>query len=1496
MAGEREDIRFDAKIEGAAALRVIKQLRDALRDLLKVQTDASRGGANRAQIQTLREEIAERQKAVIALKAELAARRQSTQDTVSREIAAQKERIKGFQSELRAQQESAQRIQEAGRARTQAAIRDLSEQRKQTDQNIRNAVASARATIEAAKAKKRAEEEQTRAQFAEAQKRFRGLQQELREQKDADAKTLAAIRQRVQQAEAIASRARATPAQRGAATRARNQLGTAQEAAAEAARERRVRLDAARDELRETRDQLNAKLRNLSIELEAVRNNERAKVAAIRETQRARVQDAKDQLALARQNATQGSAFAIREIEQARQRLALAKQTAKEQIAQAKNNAKAITDPIAAQVRAGQQQIGMLRAQVGALRAAGASVRQYTRDHVNMANVMRTSTSVLSDLRRQLLIMVTAFGAISKTLGFFKEGIAFNQVIETSTLGIAALITAEANLRNEQGRLLQGTEALGAAQVLASDQIRQLRIAGIETSATTKELVTAFQEAVGAGISVGLTLDQIRKFTVSVAQAATTINLPFNQLNQEVRSILQGTIDRNSRIAKALQLTNEEVRLAKEQGRLYDLLNEKFKAFNVAGVESLKTWATLESTIEDAKQLLAGEITHGFFDQMRDAGQKALREIFDLDQARIQTSFRGIILGFSDIMNEIGSAFADGILAAVDAARELSKWFAANRDSVHATVVAFGTMIRQIGGLISDIIGMGTHMGEAATAAGDIQQIFETITSAVVFLRENIELIRDILVGMIAGAVFSLAITNPLAAAVTLALALAGALNKSSAAAKVARGEFERGTQTWARQTTEAIRLGEEYIALREKAEKLKKGSEERAQAEAQLIDVGQRLAEVDSRYAGILSNTTLRAREQAEAIRRVGRVRLEQMQDTMRTLREQKRQGEEQLADLGDKDRINGALLQRVGESDAAFEHRKELIAATKAQIEGIEGSMDSVRASIKTVTDAFIKADQVIRGIRLEVNKDGLQKANNDALEAAKGRLKIAQAEEKEHEEIVRQRFEAGLLSNAEYQNALQAQALHTLDVEREVADAELALARSKADEGQIEAAKSHQEAIEAKKREVINESHRKQAAEERNFQETKRKIETEALTKGDSDDRLIASARQAAEEYREQLQLAFREKDFKLALNISHLIDIRTAELQFDQLKEVAGKTQDDLQAKTDEIANQVNLGVISREEGLKRFAAATSDSAASIVEVYVAALKLQGVLKDNPEFVKFLAEINKLLIEMKDNFLAATDPLVEMKAAFRSAAQSGILTFFDELGDRSKNFADIVTDSLRTVVDEFRKFITQMLALRLTQAIFGSFGAAAVPGAVPAGAGAGAMGGPVETLVRRSGPRRAMGGPAHRGLVDGPGTPTSDSIPLLWVSKKEYVQPEHAMTFYGSEGLRFMEAFRRHDISRDFMKLAMKGMKSYPILSRTQSNMMSVGGSVANVRTGGGSPARQELLQVTVGGHIGVDRRGFIDFIEGPEMKRTVVKHIQNAPRQVGRAVQPQRRPG
>lgn len=288
---------------------------------------------------------------------------------------------------------------------------------------------------------------------------------------------------------------------------------------------------------------------------------------------------------------------------------------------------------------------------------------------------------------------------------FIQTGLGFNRTIETANLGIATLITAQAQLHDSQGRLLQGTDALRAAQGLAAEQVRELRIAGLQTAATTQELVQAYQQAVGIGLRYNLTLSDTRKLTIGIVQAAGALGVPMNQLNEEIRSFLAGTITaKNTRVATALGITNEDIRRAQQTGTLAQFIIGRLQAFNIAGVETAKTWAGVTSNIREAFEVFAGDATEPLFEKFKAAANEGLRGVFDLTTAQVSEKFSAILTLGQRVFGGLGDLIADAIRAGVRTAEELNGWLVENQVSVDLFLGTLGLMVRGMRDLLGTVV------------------------------------------------------------------------------------------------------------------------------------------------------------------------------------------------------------------------------------------------------------------------------------------------------------------------------------------------------------------------------------------------------------------------------------------------------------------------------------------------------------------------------------------------------------------------------------------------------------------------------------------------------------------------------------------------------------------------------------------------------------------------------------------------------------------------
>lgn len=321
------------------------------------------------------------------------------------------------------------------------------------------------------------------------------------------------------------------------------------------------------------------------------------------------------------------------------------------------------------------------------------------------------------------LVGVLAVFAVARNVarGFAQMvsgAIQFNAQLERNRVGMAGLIAASGQVLDAQGKRIPIEEQLNVAQDLAIKQMRELRKDAIRTVATYEDLSEAFSQSIAPGISAGLDLDTIRQVTVQISQAAAGLGLAQNQLAEEIRALFQGTITpRNTRIATALGITNEDIRRARELGNLSTFLKTRFEAVAKSGKRLTDTFAGQVNAAQDAFKQLVAESSKPLFGQLK-AGLKDFNtkifqdlknepiidpqalKLFDQLFKGIAQGVRNIRASFSDLDIQ---GFADSFGLIGRSIGTIATVLSATLSSVFKTASPLLTIFNSLLGLLNNI-------------------------------------------------------------------------------------------------------------------------------------------------------------------------------------------------------------------------------------------------------------------------------------------------------------------------------------------------------------------------------------------------------------------------------------------------------------------------------------------------------------------------------------------------------------------------------------------------------------------------------------------------------------------------------------------------------------------------------------------------------------------------------------------------------------------------
>ncbi len=329
--------------------------------------------------------------------------------------------------------------------------------------------------------------------------------------------------------------------------------------------------------------------------------------------------------------------------------------------------------------------------------------------------------------------VVYAIGrAYDFTLG---KGMKVNSMMESQANGVAALISANTQMVDSNGKLLSGIEKFTIGQRYAKTAMAELRKEALNTPATFSELSSVYQQAIGKMLSLGNTfgetVDDISKNTIKFAMRITNISGSIGQemdrAKEEIRSIANATVTTDSIIGTMLfgspSDANQKIKEAQKTAdgfkKLMDKMLEPFDVLantrtHQKGILSLKdAW---EKAMGDmvAKSGMFADITDAYYDMA-----ESIRENTD-----------GMIEGFDTFYNGVKAVggVLDNIL--VPAAGVASIYYATTAYKALALsldAVTLATIRSTAAAKLNPYVLAGTVI---ATGAYAMYEYFDDITDA----------------------------------------------------------------------------------------------------------------------------------------------------------------------------------------------------------------------------------------------------------------------------------------------------------------------------------------------------------------------------------------------------------------------------------------------------------------------------------------------------------------------------------------------------------------------------------------------------------------------------------------------------------------------------------------------------------------------------------------------------------------------------------------------
>ena len=299
----------------------------------------------------------------------------------------------------------------------------------------------------------------------------------------------------------------------------------------------------------------------------------------------------------------------------------------KDQVAETSRVTKRATAEAKAEAKAATQAaIARQRAAKAAAAAAARAVREQRRLNRELSKTQRRGNGLVLTFKRLAGVFV-GFQAIRFGAEAIREsisaGIRFNSIMEDSRIGVAGIVATLAEVKDEEGNVVEGAEKFAAALGIADAQLEQIRRRSLATTATFPQLIEAFQAGVAPGLEAGLELDEIVIVTERVSQAAAGLRIQQNQLNEEIRSLLRGTAQaRTSLVATILfggaEQANKRIKEAREVGNVFEVINERLKILGIAANETQRTFSGTLARLKGVLEFTAGRGSILFFNELKE--------------------------------------------------------------------------------------------------------------------------------------------------------------------------------------------------------------------------------------------------------------------------------------------------------------------------------------------------------------------------------------------------------------------------------------------------------------------------------------------------------------------------------------------------------------------------------------------------------------------------------------------------------------------------------------------------------------------------------------------------------------------------------------------------------------------------------------------------------------------------------------------------------------
>lgn len=229
-------------------------------------------------------------------------------------------------------------------------------------------------------------------------------------------------------------------------------------------------------------------------------------------------------------------------------------------------------------------------------------------------------------------------GTAGAALGFYKE-------MQSGAIATAGTLMSVAQIN---GKDLGWNQSMEYSTTI----MKKLANQAVATGVATKELSDSFRAALPAALQGGMTIDQLIKVLAPLTSAGKLIGLNDTTLMRDINDIMTGQNVGRTKLGQILGLSSEEIRKAKESGKLFEFLMERLQGEAMATTKYLETFEGRINHLKEAFARVGGMGFESVFNQVKDDIQAIAEKLLIVDQNTQEVYIRPEAL---ETFREIGS-------------------------------------------------------------------------------------------------------------------------------------------------------------------------------------------------------------------------------------------------------------------------------------------------------------------------------------------------------------------------------------------------------------------------------------------------------------------------------------------------------------------------------------------------------------------------------------------------------------------------------------------------------------------------------------------------------------------------------------------------------------------------------------------------------------------------------------------------------------------------